>query len=315
MDNRPIFLPVVAGPTASGKTALAIELAKRFNGEVVSADSMQIYSELRIGTARPDEQEMMGIPHHLMGFVPLSRRYSVADYVEDARRVISEIVSRGKMPLMCGGTGLYIDSLVDNLQFSEDKEDLEYREHLKARAEREGAEALLEELRAVDPETANKLHPNNLGRIIRALEIYRNTGITMSEQVRRSKSQPSPYKACIIVLDCRDRKFLYDRINRRVDAMMAAGLLEEARFVLSQPEAPTAKQAIGYKEFAPYFAGEIPLEKAVEDLKQATRRYAKRQLSWFHRRKDAHFLYIDEYPGAGPLADAAAAILEESRNG
>lgn len=315
MDNKQIFLPVVAGPTASGKTALAIELAKRFNGEVVSADSMQIYSELRIGTARPDEQEIMGIPHHLMGFVPLSRRYSVADYVEDARRVISEIDSRGKMPVMCGGTGLYIDSLVDNLQFSEDKEDLEYREHLKSRAENEGAEALLEELRAVDPETAEKLHPNNLGRIIRALEIYRNTGITMSEQVRRSKGQPSPYKSCIIVLDCRDRKFLYDRINRRVDAMMEAGLLEEARFVLSQPEAPTAKQAIGYKEFAPYFAGEIPLEKAVEDLKQATRRYAKRQLSWFHRRRDAHFLYIDEYPGPGSLADAAAAILEESRDG
>jgi tRNA dimethylallyltransferase len=315
MDDERLFLPVVAGPTASGKTALAVQLAKRINGEVVSADSMQIYYNLQIGTARPDEQEMMGIPHHLMGFLPLSERYSVAHYVEDARRAISEIYSRGKQPLMCGGTGLYIDAVVDNLRFSDEQGNPEFREHLRKRAEKEGAEVLLEELRVIDPQTAQKLHPNNLGRIIRALELYRNTGITMSEQIRRSRQKQSPYKHCIIVLDCRNREFLYDRINRRVDDMMKAGLLEEARYVVSLPVAPTAKQAIGYKEFVPYFEGAISLEQAVNNLKQATRRYAKRQLSWFRRRRDAHFIFIDDYSNTNDLADAAAAILEECIDG
>ena len=310
-----IFLPVVAGPTASGKTALAVQLAERFDGEVVSADSMQIYSDLKIGTARPSEQEMMGVPHHLTGFVPLSARYSVADYVGDAKRVISGIVSRGKQPILCGGTGLYIDSLVDNLVFSEDRGNPKLREHLKKRAEEEGAKALLEELRGIDPKTAERLHPNNLGRIIRALELYYNTGMTMSEQIERSRRQPSPYRPCILVLCCKNRKVLYQRINRRVDDMIKAGLLDEARYVNSLPAAPTARQAIGYKEFVPYFAGEIPLEKAIENLKQATRRYAKRQLTWFRRRRDAHFIFIDDYSYTGALTDAAAAILEGCRDG
>lgn len=313
MDSR-LFLPVIAGPTASGKTSLAIDLAIRHGGEVVSADSMQIYSGVQIGTARPTEQEMKGIPHHLQGFLPLSERYSVACYVEDARRVIKEIDARGKLPILCGGTGLYIDALIDNLSFQGGGGDPEFRQQLRRRAEREGGESLLEELRRVDESTAAKLHPNNLGRIIRALELVNTTGMTMSEQVRLSRTQPSPYDACVIVLDCRDRAFLYDRINRRVDAMMEAGLLEEAGTALAynsntESSAPTAMQAIGYKELAPYFEGVLPLQQAVDNLKQATRRYAKRQLSWFRRRKDAHFLYIDEYSDAACLTKKASEIL------
>lgn len=314
MDSR-LFLPVIAGPTASGKTALAAELAKRMDGEVVSADSMQIYEGLRIGTARPTQSEMRGVPHHLLGFLPLSEGYSVARYVEDARRIISEIHGRGKLPFLCGGTGLYIDAVIDNLSFHGGGGDPELRESLRMRAEREGAEALLRELREYDKQTADRLHPNNLGRIIRALELVKTTGMTMSEQIRLSRNRPSPYNPCVIVLDCRDRACLYDRINRRVDDMLKSGLLDEARRVLSLPTAPTAMQAIGYKELAPYFAGELTLEQAVSNLKQSTRRYAKRQLSWFRRRRDANFLYIDDYMDIQGLVAKAAEILEGHANG
>lgn len=308
-------LLVIAGPTASGKTGLAVKLAKRLDGEVVSADSMQIYQELRIGTARPSEEEMQGVPHHLLGFLPLTESYSVSRYAADARRILADIFKRGKQPILCGGTGLYIDAIVDNLQFSGEEANREVREKLQLRAQIEGNEALLEELRKIDPETAAHLHPNNLGRIIRALELYETSGITMSEQVRRSRSAAPPFRVCYIVLDSRRRDFLYDRINRRVDWMLENGLLEEARQVLSAPTAPTAMQAIGYKELAPYFKGEIPLELAAENLKRSTRRYAKRQLSWFHRRADAHYLYIDDYGTADLLAEAALKIIKGDEDG
>ncbi len=295
MNNPRIFLPVIAGPTASGKTALAVNLAERFGGEVVSADSMQIYEGLQIGTARPTPLETGGIPHHLQGFLPLCEGYSVAQYAQAAHRVIDEINSRGKQPFLCGGTGLYIDAVIDNLQFSGGGADPVLRDKLRLRAEKEGAEVLLEELALVDKATAEKLHPNNLGRIIRALELASVSGISMSRQVELSRSKPSPYDACMLVLDCRSREYLYHRINTRVDLMMAAGLLDEAKKVLSAPTAPTAMQAIGYKELAPLINGEITLDEAIENLKRATRRYAKRQLSWFRRRKDSHFLYIDDY--------------------
>ena len=308
--DRTRSLIVIAGPTASGKTGLAVALAKRLDGEVVSADSMQIYAGLRIGTARPTIEEMKGIPHYLQGFLALSEGYSVAQYAEDARRVIADIHSHGKIPLLCGGTGLYIDAVVDNLQFQGEGGDRLIREELQRRSETEGAESLLEELRAIDPETAAQLHPNNFGRIIRALELYRTTGITMSEQKRRSRSTPSPYETCMLVLDSHDRAFLYERINRRVDSMLEEGLLEEAKQALSASTAPTALQAIGYKELEPYFQGKLPLEQAVENLKRSTRHYAKRQLTWFRRRKDAHILYIDDYAAFDQLCDAAMDILE-----
>ncbi len=311
MDEPRPLLPIVAGPTASGKTGLAVELALRMNGEVVSADSMQVYDTLQIGTARPTPEEMRGVPHHLLGFLPLTEKYSVARYAADARRAIADIRQRGRLPILCGGTGLYIDAVADNLQFVGEGEDPTLRESLLRRAEEEGIEPLLEELRAVDPETAQRLHPSNRGRIIRALELYHTTGMTMSEQFRFSRSVPPPFEARWIVLDSRDRAVLYDRINRRVDGMLESGLLEEARRALAAPTAPTALQAIGYKELAPYFQGDLPLSQAVENLKRATRRYAKRQLTWFRRRADARFLYIDDYTGPAALADAAQQLLAQ----
>lgn len=307
-DPRPL-LPVIAGPTASGKTGLAVELALRLNGEVVSADSMQVYDTLQIGTARPRPEELRGVPHHLLGFLPLSEGYSVARYAEDARRAIADIRGRGKLPLLCGGTGLYIDAVADNLQFAGEGGDPALREELNRRADAEGTARLLGELRHVDPETAGRLLPTDQGRIIRALELYRTTGMTMSEQLRFSRSVPPPFETRMLVLDSRDRAFLYDRINRRVDGMLAEGLLAEAEQALAAPTAPTALQAIGYKELAPYFEGRLSLPEAVENLKQATRRYAKRQLSWFRRRKDARFLYIDDYASPEALADAAENAL------
>ncbi len=298
-------LPVIAGPTASGKTGLAVFLAQQLGGEVISADSMQVYRDLRIGTARPTPEEMQGIPHHLMGFVPLTEEYHVARYTEQAHAAIREVAARGKWPLLCGGTGLYIRSVVDNLTYTDEPSSPACREQLRERYDREGGEAMLAALKEIDPETAARLHPNDAGRIIRAWELYLTTGITMTEQRRRSREKPSPYNAYLLVLDCRDRQVLYDRIDRRVDAMLEAGLLDEARFLLQTPHAKTAMQAIGYKELAPFLAGELPLETAVDNVKRETRRYAKRQLSWFRGMEHAHPLYIDDYEDAQTLQQAA----------
>ena len=307
-----IPLPVVAGPTASGKTGLAVALAKKLNGEVVSADSMQIYRELSIGTARPTEEEMQGIPHHLMGFLPLEASYSVARYTQDAKAAIDGIWQRKKQPILCGGTGLYIQALTENLQFQQEPAGGgEVRRALQKRARREGGEALLRELAAVDPRTAERLHPNDVTRIVRALELTATTGITMSEQYSRSRREPSPYEVCLLVLDVRDRAVLYDRINRRVEKMAERGLLEEARRALCLAPGSTALQAIGYKELAAYFSGGLSLEETLEHLKRQTRRYAKRQLTWFHRMSAARFLYIDEYEDEAALQEAALRAIEE----
>ncbi len=294
MTETPCPLLVVAGPTASGKTALAVELCRRFNGEVVSADSMQVYKELRIGTARPDEGEQGGIPHHLMGFLPLSASYSVAKYAEDARRVIADIRSRGKLPVLCGGTGLYIQAVTENLTYEEQPEDRTLRDTLRRRAEEEGTAALLSELAAVDPKTAARLHPNDVGRIVRAMEIYLTTGHTVTEQNEQSRREPSPYRVCGLLLDFRDRSVLYDRIDRRADRMLAQGLLEEVKRLRACPEADTVRQAIGYKELYAYLDGTCTLEQAADNMRRATRRYAKRQLSWFRNRGGFESLYVDE---------------------
>ena len=256
-EKSGIPLAVIAGPTASGKTALAIELALRMNGEIVSADSMQVYREMEIATAKPSIQERRGVPHHLMDFLPPEKTYSVAEYVQDARRCIDEIASRGKLPILTGGTGLYIQSVVDNIEFSPAEADEALRKSLGELAEQKGGEALLEILREFDPETAERLHPNNLGRIIRAIEIYRVTGITMSESLRRSREHPSPYITRMLLLSFENRETLYQRINQRVDAMMDAGLMEEARRMYRRRDklSATALQAIGYKELFPYFSG------------------------------------------------------------
>lgn len=293
MPFRPY--PIIAGPTASGKTALAVQLAAAIGGEVVSADSMQIYDGVSVGTARPTAEEMQGIPHHLLGFLPLQAKYSVATYLEDAHRVFSDVYARGSTPVLCGGTGLYIQSFMENRQLFEEEPDPELRRHYLAIVEEQGTEALLEQLREVDPDTAARLHANDVHRIVRALEVYDTTGRTITEQTALSLSVPSLYEPCLFVLDFHDRQKLYDRINHRVDVMLENGLLNEAERILRTDPDATVTQAIGYKEFAAYFEGTISLDEAADKLRQQTRRYAKRQLSWFRRMAGAHTLWVDDY--------------------
>ena len=309
-------IPVVAvvGPTASGKSDLAVEICRRFGGEVVSADSMQIYKGMDITTAKSTEEEKQNIPHHMMDFLDNTEDYSVALYQQAAAECIADIHLRGLLPVVCGGTGLYVDTLLNNVKLSEDSYDEELRVSLLKRAEDEGADRLLEEVRAFDPEYAEKLHPNNVKRIVRALEVYKTTGTTMTEQNKLSK-QTSPYDVCFIGLDAEDRQFLYDRIDRRVDVMLERGLEEEAREYLSSANGSTSAQAIGYKELRPFFDGAITLDEAVENLKKATRRYAKRQLTWFRRNKRINWLYIDKYQKRDELMSDAFAIVEKFRKG
>ncbi|MDE6733706.1 MAG: tRNA (adenosine(37)-N6)-dimethylallyltransferase MiaA [Oscillospiraceae bacterium] len=274
---------VISGPTASGKTALAVELAKLYNGEVISADSMQIYTDMDIASAKPTPEEQQGIPHHLVGFLDPADSFSVADYVRLCGECVRDILSRGKTPIICGGTGLYISSFVDNLTFDNSEQDFSFREKMRKFAEENGNAALLEKLREVDPETAETLHENNVGRIIRALEVFHTTGHTISQAKKQSRQTPSPYEFVMITLDFERRETLHERINRRVDDMARRGLVEEARRCFEQTNRPTAAQAIGCKELYPYFKGERPLEDCIEELKLRTRQYAKRQLTWFRR--------------------------------
>lgn len=311
-EKKQIPLAVIAGPTASGKTALAVELALALNGEIVSADSMQIYQEMEIATAKPTLQERRGVPHHLMDFLPPEKNYSVAEYVQDARRCIQEISSRGKLPILTGGTGLYIQSVVDHIEFAPAEADEELRKQLTELAQEKGGEALLDILREFDPQTAEKLHPNNLGRIIRAIEVYRTTGITMSESLRRSRACPSPYRTRMLLLSFENREILYRRINQRVDAMMDAGLIEEAKEMYQRRDtlSVTALQAIGYKELFPYFAGLTELDTAIERMKMETRRYAKRQISWFKRDPRFHPLFVDNSPNFDYIRRQAEEYLQ-----
>lgn len=303
--DKKIPLLVIVGATASGKTSLGVGMAKAFNGEVISADSMQIYRDMGIATAVPTLQEMDGIKHHLIDFLDVSEPFSVAKYVELAGECIRDVHRRGKLPIIVGGTGLYVNSLIDNIEFVECAGDEEYRAQLRQRAEAEGAQSLIDELMLVDRETAEKLHPNNLGRIIRALELYKTTGITMSEQVERSRKNPSPYAPVMIGIDYLDRANLYDRINRRVDIMVHNGLIEEAERMRKRTE-KTSAQAIGHKELEMYFNGTGTLEQATENLKMQTRRYAKRQLTWFRRDGRINWIYADD-------ADAQQTVLERAK--
>ncbi len=289
-------IPVVAvvGPTASGKSDLAVEICLEFGGEAVSADSMQIYKGLDISTAKPTEEEKKGVPHHMMDFLDNTETFSVAEYQKLAGECIRDIHSRGKLPVIVGGTGLYIDTLLNNIQLTEDSFDEAVRENLLARVENEGVESLLRELEGIDPEYAAKMHRNNVKRIVRALEVWYSSGITMTQQIENSHAE-SPYDVCYIGLDATDRDFLYDRINRRVSIMLENGLEAEAKDYLSQKNTSTSSQAIGCKELKPYFDGEISLSEAADNLRQSTRRYAKRQLTWFRRNKEINNIMIDEY--------------------
>lgn len=284
-QTKPRLLAVV-GCTAGGKSALAVELARRLGGEIVSCDSMQIYKGMNVGTATPDEGERGGIPHHLMDFVDPTnpRGYSCADYVTDAQAVVADILARGKLPILCGGTGLYLDAFLRGGSFAVTDSDPALRAELCALAEREGAEALHGILRELDPASADAIHPHNVKRVARAIEICRTTGRKKSELDRASRESEPPYHATVLGLRYDNRQLLYDRIDRRVDVMMEQGLLEETKRLRKArvfETCPTAAQAIGYKELFPYLDGTMTLPACVDVLKMATRRYAKRQITWF----------------------------------
>ena len=298
---------VIAGPTASGKTSLSIEIAKKIGGEIVSADSMQIYKEMDIATAKPTEAEMQGIPHHLISIIDSDETFSVASYKEKAMEAIEDIFSRGKNPVVVGGTGLYIDTLINNTTFF-DFEKGDHREKLCVRLQNEGIEKLYDELKSVDPETAERLHINDTKRILRALEVYYSTGKTISLQAELSHENESQYDWLVIGLTAENREILYDRINRRVDIMLDDGLVEEAESFFSSEKSTTAKQAIGYKELKGYFDGSVSLVEATENLKRETRRYAKRQLTWFRRNKNINWINIDKKTSAQILKEALAII-------
>lgn len=313
--SDPIKVVSVVGPTASGKTKLSVELAKSFNGEIISADSMQIYKDMTIATAKPSVEEMQGIPHHLMDFLPPDSTYSVAMFTEDAKRCIEDISGRGRLPIIVGGTGLYVDSLLNNIRFYDGARDEDLTNRLLDEYNENGVEPLLNQLESVDPVSAQKLSAEkNPKRIIRAIEFYHTTGSTITEQNERSRLIPSPYKAIKIGLSFNDRQKLYDRIDLRVDLMLRQGLLEEAKEVLSSPLSATSVKAIGYKELAPYINGEDTLDNCVEKLKRETRRYAKRQLTWFRRDKDINWLFADEYDYFEELLSAAVSIINKGLN-
>ena len=302
----------IGGPTATGKTSLSVALAKAFDGEIINADSMQIYRELSVGTAKATPEERQGIPHHLLDFLPPEQPYSVADFVSAASALVQQISARKHLPLVVGGTGLYITSLLNGVSFAPEQNDPALRQRLQQEAQTQGTEALYARLQAIDPAYAGKVHPNNLPRVIRALELYELTGRKMSEQQQSSRPVQPPYRSLCLCLTCRDRALLYKRIDQRVDQMVAAGVLAEAELVWKNRDRyRTAAQAIGYKEFFPYFAGQQTLPECTARLKQATRQYAKRQLTWFRHQNDAVWLYVDEEDAVKRATDLVHAFLQD----
>lgn len=297
---------VICGPTASGKTALSIELAKRIDGEIVSADSMQIYKDMDIGSAKPTLEEMQGIKHYMLDFVSPEERYNVADYKEEAVEAIEEILKKGKVPIVVGGTGLYVDSLIYGIEYPKMEFDEEYRKELEKRAELEGLEKLYEEAEKIDPKAMKSISKNDKKRIIRVLEIYKQTGKTKTEQEIESRKNEVPYDYKVFAINM-ERELLYDRINKRVDIMIEQGLIEEVKGITNKyKEYPTAMQALGYKEIKEYLDGFITKEEAIEKVKQETRRYAKRQLTWFRKNKET--IWLD---GSGDRQNNINIILEE----
>lgn len=303
-ENQKSKVIVICGPTASGKTALGIEVAKKCGGEIVSADSMQIYEKMDIGTAKPTLEEREGIPHHLLDFVSPDRRYSVADYKRDAKKVIREIIAKGKIPIVVGGTGLYIDSLIYEIEYPEIEFDENYRNDLEDRVKKEGLEILYEEAKKIDPEAIEKISSKDQKRILRILEIYHATGKNKTEQEKESRKEPEfDYK--VYAIDW-DRQKLYDRINLRVNLMIEQGLIEEVKMIYQEyKHFPTAMQGLGYKEVVEYLENFLTKEEMIEKIKQETRRYAKRQLTWF--RKNKQTIWLD---GMQDRQNNATIILE-----
>lgn len=302
---------VVCGPTASGKTKLAVELALRHNGEVVSADSMQIYRQFNIGTAKPTAEEMRGVPHHMLDVADPDEDYSVARYVEAAGKCVDDILSRHKLPIVAGGTGLYIDSLLAGLDFAAFTGG--YREKLQRRAASEGIETLYAELQGIDPQRAAKLHLNDEKRILRALEVFYETGETITDHDARTQALPPRYEALTLALNFEERSHLWARIDARVDEMMARGLEREVRELLNSgiPPKGTAMQAIGYKEMAAALREGRSVDEAAEEIKLRSRQYAKRQLSWFRRNREAKWIIWKKTPDFETALQNSTANMEE----
>ena len=300
----------LAGPTASGKTALAVELAKEFDGEVVSCDSMQVYRRMDIGTAKPTKEEMQGIPHHMIDVASPEEDYSVSRYCDQAAPIVEDIVARGKTAIIAGGTGLYMDSLIRGNDFAPFPS-TGVRQRLEAQADAEGLEAMADWLRSVDPEAAERIHDRK--RLLRALEVYLETGETITEHNRRTQAIPPRFTPVWLGLDFEDRQQLYDRIDLRVTKMLEMGLLEEIRELLASgvPEKATAMQAIGYKEFVDALASRETLEAAADQVRQSSRRYAKRQLTWFRRNKAMHWLIREKQTTGEDIFRSARQVLRE----
>ena len=297
---------VICGPTASGKTSLSIEVAKKIDGEIISCDSMQIYKEMNIGTAKPTVEEMQGIPHYMLDFVLPSERYSVADFKEAATDRIEDILKREKVPIIVGGTGLYVDALTKNITYPEIEIDLEYRKQLEELIKENGLESLYEEAKKIDEKAMQTISKNDKKRIMRVLEIYHQTGKTKTQLESESRLTPPPYEYIVFAINM-EREKLYERINKRVDIMIDQGLIEEVEALTKKyEEFPTDMQGLGYKEVVSYLKKEITKEEMIEKLKMETRRYAKRQLTWF--RKDENIKWID---GLAPLEQNIQCILEE----
>ena len=313
MSNKQKIIAVV-GPTASGKTSLSIALAKELGGEILSCDSMQIYRDMDIGTAKPSAEEQDGVPHHLIDIAAADEPFSCAEYAALAKNKIAEVASRGKLPIFCGGTGLYLDGVLrGGNSYEKTETDPTYRAELEQVAAEQGAETVHAMLAAVDPDAAQATHPNNVKRVIRALEIYHTTGVTKTELDRRSVQVESEYDALVLGIRFPDTEELYERINLRVDLMIEQGLLDECRRLMEAgvfERSATAAQAIGYKELFPYLRGELSLKNCVETLKMATRRYAKRQMTWF--RMHGNVVWLDR---DGKTSDEAllAAAMEKIR--
>lgn len=296
---------VICGPTASGKTALSIELAKKINGEIVSADSMQIYKDMNIGTAKPTIEEMQGIKHYLLDFISPEERYSVAQYKQDAKIAIKEIIKKGKTPIIVGGTGLYVDSLIYEIEYNDIEIDGNYRKELEKKIEKQGLETLYKEALQIDPIAMEKISPNDKKRIMRVLEIYKSTGKTKTQQELESRKNPVEYDYRVFAINW-DREVLYQRINKRVDIMIEQGLIDEVKYILKKYDKfPTAMQGLGYKEVVDYINGIYTKEEMIEKIKMETRRYAKRQLTWF--RKNEQTIWLD---GTNNIQNNINIILE-----
>ena len=292
--NKPKVI-VICGPTASGKTALSIELAKKINGEIISSDSMQIYKDMDIGTAKPTKQEMQEIKHYLLDFVEPDQRYSVAQFKKDAEKAIEEILAKNKVPIIVGGTGLYVDSLIYGIEYQEIELDKKYREELEEKAQKEGLETLYEQAQKIDPQAMEKISVNDKKRILRILEIYHSTGKTKTQQEIESRKNEVKYDYKVFALNM-EREKLYERINKRVDIMIEQGLIQEVENLCSKyTEFPTAMQGLGYKEVVEYLQGKISEQEMIEKIKMETRRYAKRQLTWF--RKNKQTIWLDATKG------------------